>query len=331
MRTRRHGRRRRSRTARGALRAGVRRRARGCRSGAASTSTTNSSPPRRPIVSPSRSVAEQPGGDRLQQLVAGLVAERVVDLLEAVEVDEERGGLGAAAPGAGEHLLDAVEDQRAVGQPGQRIVQRLVADALEQPRVADRDRGLARDTAEASGELGVVDHALRSVDDIADHEADALVVDDDGDGRDRRRAELAHQHGEHVEVGRALAVPDGDRGVAGRGGGTGTSMRAEADVVVDRVAGRGDDAADGRARLEQRDRGTVAADDGRGAPARCSRPCRRWSRARRASSRGRAGRGRCGPGGGRRRGPRQSRARPRRGVRTPAARRAPAGRSTPSG
>ena len=54
--------------------------------------------------------------DRLQQPVAGFVAEGVVDLLETVEVDEQGGALGARSAGASEHLLDAVEDERAVGQ-----------------------------------------------------------------------------------------------------------------------------------------------------------------------------------------------------------------------
>ncbi len=108
----------------------------------------------------------------MQQLVAGLVAERVVDLLEAVEVDEQRRALGAAPAGAREHLLDPVEDQRPVGQTGERVVQRLVPDALEQPGVADRDRRLARETAQPARELGVVAQALGPVDDVADDEAD---------------------------------------------------------------------------------------------------------------------------------------------------------------
>ena len=86
----------------------------------------------------------EPRRDGTQQAVAGVVAERVVHLLEAVEVDEQRRAVGAAPAGPGEHLLDAVEDERAVREPGERVVQRLVADALEQPRVADRDRRLAR-------------------------------------------------------------------------------------------------------------------------------------------------------------------------------------------
>ena len=113
--------------------------------------------------------------------------ERVVDLLEAVEVDEQRRALGAAPAGPGEHLLDAVEDERAVREPGERVVQRLVADALEQARVADRDRRLAGDAPQPIRDVGVVGQALGPVDDVADHEADRLAVDDDRDRRDRRR------------------------------------------------------------------------------------------------------------------------------------------------
>ena len=58
--------------------------------GAPSISTTNSSPPIRPIVSASRSALVKPRGDRDQQPVAGFVAERVVHVLEVVEVDEQR-------------------------------------------------------------------------------------------------------------------------------------------------------------------------------------------------------------------------------------------------
>ena len=42
--------------------------------------------------------------------------------LEVVEVDEQRGRRGLAAPRAHEQLLDAVEDQRPVGEAGQRVV-----------------------------------------------------------------------------------------------------------------------------------------------------------------------------------------------------------------
>lgn len=85
-------------------------------------------------------VAAQPGGgvalpDRVlesaggldEQFVPGLVPDRVVDGLEAVEVDEEHGraAQGGAAVGgatAGQGLLDAPGEQGAVGQVGERVV-----------------------------------------------------------------------------------------------------------------------------------------------------------------------------------------------------------------
>ena len=67
----------------------------------------------------------QPVGDLDQQLVAGGVAEAVVDLLEAVEVQEQdRHVVGAAA--AVQRLLEPLPEQRAVGQLGEAVVVRLV-------------------------------------------------------------------------------------------------------------------------------------------------------------------------------------------------------------
>ena len=51
------------------------------------SSSTNSSPPSRPIFTLLAAVA-QPAGEGDQQLVAGAVAQVVVDLLEVVEIDE---------------------------------------------------------------------------------------------------------------------------------------------------------------------------------------------------------------------------------------------------
>ena len=61
------------------------------RSGASSVRTANSSPPSRATRSPSRTEPRDPLGDRDEQGVAGGVAERVVDDLEVVEVEEEDG------------------------------------------------------------------------------------------------------------------------------------------------------------------------------------------------------------------------------------------------
>ena len=53
------------------------------------TRITNSSPPKRATVSPVRSALVEARGERAEQLVAGVVAERVVDQLEVVEVEEQ--------------------------------------------------------------------------------------------------------------------------------------------------------------------------------------------------------------------------------------------------
>ncbi len=100
-------RRARARTAPRTPRLPVRRAPRAWRSSARSShSTTNSSPPKRAIVSCARTVAQQATAHRDEQLVAGLVAESVVDELEAVEVDEQHGDhratvVGEAAPARG--------------------------------------------------------------------------------------------------------------------------------------------------------------------------------------------------------------------------------------
>ena len=64
------------------------------RSGTSASRTANSSPPSRPDAVAGAQAAAQPGRDLAQQLVAGGVAEHVVDLLEAVEVAEEHGDAG---------------------------------------------------------------------------------------------------------------------------------------------------------------------------------------------------------------------------------------------
>ena len=78
-------------------------------------------------------------GGLAQQLVARGVAERVVDVLEHVEVDEEDGGLGLRARRAGERVLEAVDEQQPVRQPGERVVERLVDRVLDRLRVGERE------------------------------------------------------------------------------------------------------------------------------------------------------------------------------------------------
>ena len=100
--------------------------------------TANSSPPKRATVSLGRSSAAQARADRAQQLVAGVVAERVVDDLEVVEVEEEQREAAAPRRRRAERVAEAVEQQRAVREAGERVVQRVVADRAPRAQALDR-------------------------------------------------------------------------------------------------------------------------------------------------------------------------------------------------
>ena len=68
----------------------------------------------------------QLGGDPAQHRVSCGVPAGVVDLLEPVEVDEEHGSAPTRTLRVGEGLVDAVDEQRPIRQPGQRVVRRLL-------------------------------------------------------------------------------------------------------------------------------------------------------------------------------------------------------------
>ena len=113
--------------------------------------------------------AESPA-HRGQELVAGLVAEPVVHQLEAVEVDEEHRdhGVVVAVGEAGERVLEPVLHEGAVGQPGERVVQREVSELLGARVAVDRDRDEVagplehRELAPASGSRTVRRKKARS-------------------------------------------------------------------------------------------------------------------------------------------------------------------------
>ena len=72
----------------------------------------------------------EPLGELGQQLVAAIVAEELVDDLEAVEAQPEHRDGAAVAGGERERVVDAVDEQRAVRQRGQRVVQCAVLGLL---------------------------------------------------------------------------------------------------------------------------------------------------------------------------------------------------------
>ena len=108
-------------------------------------------------MSAARVQSRQAGGRGAQELVAGGVADAVVDGLEAVEVDEEHAQLGLAAGRHVERVLEAVEEERAVGQPGQRVVEGLL-HGLDGARVGQREARVLGEGVEHA-ELGVVEAA----------------------------------------------------------------------------------------------------------------------------------------------------------------------------
>ena len=92
---------------------------------------------------PFAQVVAQPRGDRDQQLVAGGVAEAVVDRLEVVEVEEQRGHRARAAARPARAASAALDEPAAVGQAGQRVVEGLEARAVPRARGAWRRRARA--------------------------------------------------------------------------------------------------------------------------------------------------------------------------------------------
>jgi hypothetical protein len=72
----------------------------------------------------------EPRGQHAQQLIPGAVPERVVDELEAVEVEEEDGGRRSASSAVVQGERETIHEQRAIRQPGERVVQRLALDLL---------------------------------------------------------------------------------------------------------------------------------------------------------------------------------------------------------
>ena len=108
--------------------------------------------------------AAQPLRDRLEQQVAVGVAKRVVDLLEAVEVDHDdaEAGVGAAAA---HRLLGAHREEGPVGQAGEGVVQGLmvVQRGLPAAEVDRTDRQHQQQDQERA-EVGGHDHHGREAD-----------------------------------------------------------------------------------------------------------------------------------------------------------------------
>ena len=89
------------------------------------TTRANSSPPSRATVARPL-LAHQALGDLAQQAVTRVVTQGVVDLFEAVEVQQGNRRLARVGNGA----CRAIEEQGPVGETGQQVVRSLVPLAL---------------------------------------------------------------------------------------------------------------------------------------------------------------------------------------------------------
>ena len=127
--------------------------------------TANSSPPSRARKHSSGSATCRQPRHLLQHLVAGLVAERVVDFLEAVEIEQQQRAVGRRLDVGEDRLLEFVLEQRPVGEPGQRIV----VGELFQLLLGALALGDVLDGALEADQLAVV---------VADRLADDREVDD---------------------------------------------------------------------------------------------------------------------------------------------------------
>ena len=214
-----------------------------------SSRIANSSPPKRAAVSPDR--RDEPHGQLAQELVAGGVPERVVDDLEAVDVEEQHGELGLRALHAREAEVEAVEEERAVGEVGERVVKGLVQRVADHPRVG---QGEARVLGERQQGLLVVGAvaapvAPRRHDEAAD---DAALLAHRRRHRGRRRGDdqavLLDRAPAEPGARRQALGPDLDRGVEadarhehGRRRVVGVQQPQAHDVAADELGGTGDD------------------------------------------------------------------------------------------
>ena len=104
--------------------------------------STNSSPPKRATVSAVRTTRRQPARDFLQKFIARAMAQGIVDELEAVEIADQQRKRAPVTVGMRDGLLQAVVQQDAIRQAGQRIVGGQMPQLLIrgfQPARAGRD------------------------------------------------------------------------------------------------------------------------------------------------------------------------------------------------
>ena len=133
--------------------------------------------------------APQPAADLHQQHVAGVVAQRIVDDLEPVEIDEQQRKPPLVALGGIDRLPQHAVEHLAVGQVGQAVVRRQIFDAFVRPglfvgavEILQRKRHIVGEALQQFGKFGNERVLLgRHV----DHDADGLAADQQREGRAR--------------------------------------------------------------------------------------------------------------------------------------------------
>src|SRR5262249_52398787 len=128
------------------------------------------------------------------------VPQRIVDVLEVVEIEEQDGDAGVASLDERQGMLDAIAEEVAIGQQRQRIVERELPELLLQ--------GLAlADVAEVESETlhgGVLSeiaaHALENI-------AMGVALDAQLDGSDRSGLHFGQLGEERLQLLGVLTLP----------------------------------------------------------------------------------------------------------------------------
>ena len=84
-----------------------------------SATMANSSPPRRPDQVEIAHAFLQPRRNLFEQRIAGGMAERIVHVLEAVEIEPEHGHQVAVALGAGDGAVEMLAELQTIGKAGE--------------------------------------------------------------------------------------------------------------------------------------------------------------------------------------------------------------------
>ena len=95
-------------------------------------------------------VRPQPRRNLLKQGVAGWMSQRIVDILEAIEIEAKHRHQLVVPARSGDSAIEMLAKLQTVGEPGERIMHRQIADLiLGQPTLANAargDRGWNRET-----------------------------------------------------------------------------------------------------------------------------------------------------------------------------------------